>query len=130
MFQGLRCPEVRCCRRRASQEDELGPLGRRRQAADPLRGGPLVPGWRPSGPKDTLRAVGKHLSLRVQVGQGETNSFYEIPIITQDPDQQFVSKLSIIHKSSISLKSVKTFWEEEYNCIKYVSSKFLSLIHD
>ena len=42
--------------------------------------------------------------------------FYLIRIITRDLDQPFVSKLFIIGKSCISLKSV-TFWEE-YNCTK------------
>ena len=48
--------------------------------------------------------------------------FYLIRIITRDLDQPFVSKLLIIRKSCISLKSV-TFWEE-YDCIK---NKFLQI---
>jgi len=46
--------------------------------------------------------------------------FYLIRIMTRDLDQPFVSKLLIICKSCINLKSV--FLGEEYNCIKYVSS--------
>ena len=42
--------------------------------------------------------------------------FYLIRIITRHLDQLFVSKLLIICKSCISLKSA-SFWEE-YNCIK------------
>ena len=49
-------------------------------------------------------------------GRENQQNMSQLQFILRDPDQPFVSKLSIIRESHISLKSV-TFWEES-NCIK------------